>query len=111
MARDRLRDGLREALAIDGERGAGGNAGELGGPHDQRAQPPHLFLEEPDGVIELVAAERVAADQLRQPIGLVDQRRPDRTHLVQDHRHAARRDLPRGFGTGETTANDVGLPA
>ena len=46
-------------------------------------------LSKPDGVIELVAAEGVAADELGEPIRLVHRRRPHRPHLVQRHRHAA----------------------
>ena len=69
---ERLRDDLGEALAIDGERGAGRHAARLGGAHHQRAEPPHLLLQQADGVIELVAAEGVAADQLGEPVGLVD---------------------------------------
>ena len=72
MRRDGLGDRLRKAVAIDGQRGAGRHAGALGRAHDQRAEPPHLFFEQPDGVIELVAAKGVAADQFRQPVGLVD---------------------------------------
>ena len=97
MARELVRHGPGEALAIDGQRGAGRHAAGLGRAHDERAEPPHLFLEQADGVVELVAAEGVAADELREPIGLVDGRRAHGPHLVQRDRHALRRGLPRGF--------------
>ena len=72
MRRDGLGDGLRKAVAVDGQRRAGRHAARLGRAHDQRAEPPHLFLEQADGVIELVAAKGVAADQFGEPVGLVD---------------------------------------
>ena len=81
--------GTREAFAIDGERRAGRHAVRIGRAHDERAEPPHLLLEQADGVIELVAAQRVGADQLGELIGLVDGRGAYRPHLVQDD--AARR--------------------
>ena len=55
---------VEKSLAIDRKRGAGGHARRVGGAHHERAEPPHLFLEQADGVVELVAAERVAADEL-----------------------------------------------
>ena len=62
---------LGEALAIHGERRAGRHAARFRRAHDQRTEPPHLLLQEADGVIELVAAERVAADELGEAVGLV----------------------------------------
>ena len=88
MRLDRVGDRLRESFAIDGQRGAGGHAMRIGRPHHQRAKPPHLFFQQADGVIELVAAQRVGADQLGEPIGLVDGGRAHRPHLVQDDAHA-----------------------
>ena len=74
------RDLAREDLAVDGQGGAGRHAGDLGGGHHHRVEPAHLFLEQADGVVELVAAERVAAHELGEPVGLVDRRsaRPGR---------------------------------
>ena len=97
----------REPDAIDRERGAGRDACGVGGAHHQRAEPPHFFLQQADGVIQLVAAERVAAHQLGEPVGLVHERRPDRPHLEQRDGHTARSDLPGGFGAGEAAADDV----
>ena len=54
-------------------------------------------FEQADGVIELVAAEGVAADELGEAVGLVDGGRPHRPHLVQRDRHAARGGLPGGL--------------
>ena len=71
MRRDRGGDALGELLAIDGQRGAGRHAHAIGDAHDQRAEPPHLLFEQADGVVELVAAEGIAADELGEPIGLV----------------------------------------
>ena len=99
-------DRCRETLAIDRERRARRNAARLGRPHDERTEPPHFLFEQTDGVIELVAAEGIAADELGEPIGLVDGRRPHRPHFVQRDRHAARGRLPGSFGTGEPATDD-----
>ena len=99
-------DLVGKPLAIHGERGAGRHAARLGGAHHERAEPPHLFLQEADRVIELVAAERVAADQLREAVGLVHGRRADGPHFVQRDRHPPRGRLPGGFRTGEPAADD-----
>ncbi len=96
-----------EPLAIDRERRAGRHAVRVGGPHDDRAEPPHFFFEEAHGVIELVAAERVAAHELGKPIGFVNSRGAYRPHFVQRHRHALRRRLPGGLGTSEAAADDL----
>ena len=73
----------------------------------QRAEPPHLLLEQADGVVELVAAERIAADQLGERVGLVHGGRPHRPHLVERDGDAELRRLPRGFAPGQAAADDV----
>src|SRR5581483_5209934 len=99
-------DRVGEFFAVDGERRTGGHAALFGDAHDQRAEPPHLLFEETHRVIELVAAEGVAAHQLGEPVGLVDRSRPNRPHLVERDRNAARRCLPGGLAPGEPTTND-----
>ena len=103
---DRQGDRLGELLAIDGERRAGRHAALLRNPQDQRAEPPHFFLEETDCVIELVAAEGVAAHELGEPVGLVNRGRANRPHLVERHRNAARSCLPRGLAACQAAADD-----
>ena len=66
----RLGDSARKSLAIDGEGRARRDARRIGGAHDDRSQPAHLFLQQTDGVVELVAAKRVAADELGEVAGL-----------------------------------------
>ena len=58
-------------VAIDRQRRARRHAARLGGAHHERTEPPHLFLQQADGVIELVAAERVAAHELGEGVGAV----------------------------------------
>ena len=66
----------------------------------------HLLFEQADRVVELVTAQRVAAHQLREAVALMNGGPADRPHLVQRHRHAARRRLPRGLAAGEPSAYD-----
>ncbi len=84
-----------------------GTRAMLGRVHDERVEPAHFFFEEADGIVELVAAERVAADQLGQPIGLVDFGRPNRPHFVDGDGNAARGRLPGRLTTGQAAADDV----
>ena len=108
MRRQRLRDGRGKAVAIDRQRAAGRNLMGVGGPHDQRAEPPHFLMQQADGVgFPVVGAERVGAHQFGQAVGLVDLGAAHRPHFVQHGRHAARRDLPRGLAAGEAAADNV----
>src|SRR5437667_349426 len=84
------RDCLREALAIDGEGGTGRHTARFGRAHDERAEPAHLLFQQTDRVVELVAPERVAADELGEPTGLMHYGGAIRTHFVQRNR-----DVPR----------------
>ena len=107
MRLDGVGDRLREPLAIDGQRGAAGTRCASAARMHQRAEPPHLLLEQADGVIELVAAEGVGADQLREPIGLVHGGRRARaaSRAARRARPATRPAMPPQ--TGEPAADDV----
>jgi hypothetical protein len=102
---------LREQLAVDREGRAGRHARVIRGPHDQRAQPAHFFLEQADGVIELVAAKRVAADQFRESIRLVHGCRQPGPLLVQHDVDATLGGLPGCFGARESATDDADLGA
>ena len=106
MPRDRVGHAGRKLLAIDGERRAGRHADAVGDAHDERSEAAHLFLEQADGVVELVAAERIAADELREMIGLVHGRRPCGAHFVERDGHAHGCRLPGRFRAGQSAAND-----
>ena len=106
---ERRGDGGGKAVAVDRERAAGRHLVGVGRAHDQRAEPAHLLVQEPDGALRsrIVGAERVGADQFGKLSGLVRGGRADRPHLVQHHGHAAARDLPGGLGAGEAAADDM----
>ena len=106
MTRQRRRDRVREPLAIDRERRAGGHAALLGRAHDERSEAPHLLFQETHGVVELVAAKRIAAHELGEAVGLVDSRRTHGPHLVERHRDALRCGLPGGLSSGKAAADD-----
>jgi hypothetical protein len=107
VAGNRGGDHIREAGPVDRERGAGRDTGVGRGPEHEGTEPAHLLLQEAHRVIEFVAAERVAADELRQPVGLVHRGRPRGTHLVQHHAHAAPGSLPRRLGPRKAAADDA----
>src|SRR6266851_329692 len=76
-------------------------------PH-QRAQPPHLLVQQPDRVVlAVVGAERVGADELGEAFGLVRLGHAHRPHLVEHDGNAPACDLPGGFRSGEPPADDV----
>jgi hypothetical protein len=103
---DLLRDALREERAIHGQGAARGHAHGVGDPDDERVHPAHLFLQQPRGLVERVAAQAVRAHQLGQVIGLMHRRRLDRPHLVEVHGDPPPRELPRRLGTGEPPTDD-----
>ena len=115
LARDRdarlggqpRRDLAREHLAVDGQRRAGRHARHFGRGHHHRVEPAHLFLDEADGVVELVAAKRVAAHELGQVAGLVHERRRAGPHLVQRHVLPEARRLPGRFTARQAAADDA----
>src|SRR5881397_2877639 len=57
MPRQLSRDDFRKAVAVNRQRGAGGDAARFSGAEHQRPEASHLLLEEPDSVVEFVAAE------------------------------------------------------
>ena len=72
LRRQRLGDRGREAVPVDRQRPARRQLVAVAHRHDQRAQPAHLLVQQADRVAHrVVGAERVRADQLGQPVGLV----------------------------------------
>ncbi len=96
-----------ETIAVDRERRARRHARCVRGAHHQRPKPAHLLFQEADRVVEFVAAERIAADQFREPIGLVNGRRTHRPHFMNRDRHTESRRLPRGLTACQATADNV----
>jgi hypothetical protein len=108
MRLERRGDGRRKAVAVDGERATRRHLVRVALAHDEGAKPPHLLMQKADRVgLGVVGAERVRADELGKPAGLVRLRRAQGPHLVQHRRHAGLGDLPGGLGAGEATADDM----
>ena len=98
----------RKAVAVDRERAARRHLVPIARAHHQRAQPPHLLVQQPDRVVlPVVRAERVGADELGEAFGLVRLGHAHRPHLVEHDGNAPARDLPGGFRSGEPPADDV----
>ena len=93
--------GTREQLAIHGERRAGRHARDLGCVHHERVEPPHFIFQQADGIVEFVAAERIAADELCETIGLVDFCGPRGPHFVDSDSDASRSGLPGGLAASQ----------
>jgi hypothetical protein len=51
MLVQRLGDGSGKSVAVDRQRAAGRNLVGVGGAHDQRAQPAHFGVQQPDRVV------------------------------------------------------------
>ncbi len=94
-----------EHLAVHGERVARRHLGELGGAHDQRAQQPHLRLDEADRVVGRVRAEGVAAHQFGQPVADLRGGVPRRLHLEKLNVEAALGELPSRLAPSEAAAD------
>ena len=80
----------------------------VGASHDERAERPHLAMQNADRVGRgVVGPERVGADQFGQMAGAVRGGLANRTHFMQHDRDAGLRRLPRRLRTGEAAADDV----
>ena len=102
---------VREAVAVDRQRRAGGHAVRVGRGHDQRIERAHLGVEQADRIVlGIVRTEAVRADQLGQPVGLVRRRHlAAAAHFGQAHLHAGLGELPGRFRAGEAAADDMDL--
>ena len=108
LRRERFGHRRGEPLPVDRQRPARRQLVPVAHGQDQRAQPAHLLVQQAHGIAHgIVGAERVGADQLGQPVGLVRLGRAHGPHLVQHHGHAAPCQLPGGFAPGEATADDM----
>ena len=77
--------------------------------HHQRAQRAHLLVEQPDGiVVGIVGAEAVGADHFGETVGLMSGCRvATPAHFAEAHAQARFGELPGGFGSRKTAADDV----
>ena len=108
MVVQRLGDGGGKSVAVDRQRAAGRHLVGVGGAHDQRAQPAHFGVQQPDRIVGgVVGAKRIGADEFGEAVGAMGLGHPCRAHLVQDDADARLGDLPGGFRAGEAGADDV----
>jgi hypothetical protein len=98
----------REAVPIDRQRAAGRHLMSVALGHDEGPEAAHLLVEQADRIgLGLVRPERVRADELGQPVGLVGVGAANGSHLVQDDGQSGSRDLPGGLGPGKASADNV----
>src|SRR5690348_2529079 len=107
MAGHSSMNGGGEQVAIDGECRAPRYSCLVRTPRHDRAEEPHLGLEEPVRVGGLGALDRVRAHELGQTLGLVCRRPSHTPHLVNDYIVPALGELPRGLAPRETAADDM----
>ncbi len=80
-----LLDEAGKGVPVDGERLSGRDGRGIGRRHDQGIHPPHLLLEEADGIVQGVGAERIAADELGKKRRFVGGREAVGLHLAEPH--------------------------
>ena len=97
----------REFIAIDGERGPAGDARQVRGVENERAEKPHLGFEQAVGVRRFRTLESVGAHELREPLRLVRGRGANWPHLVDDDIMSTLGELPGSLAAREPSANDV----
>ena len=101
----------RKRIAVHRQRRPGRDAVPVGLTHDDRAERPHLLMQQPDGVgFGIVRAEAVRADKFGKAVGAVRRRAiPAAAHFGQAHLVPRLGELPCGFGPGHATADDVNV--
>jgi hypothetical protein len=68
-------------------------------------------MQKADGAaLRIVGAERVRANEFREPRRLMNRGRPGRPHFMEHHGNIALRQLPSRLAAGETAANDMNWP-
>ena len=108
MGRDAGGDLGREAVPVHRQRASRGSLVGVAAAQDQRVQPAHLGMKQPDGVVfPVIRPERVRTDQFGQEFGLVGVGRHERAHFMKHHARAGVRRLPRGLAAGESAADDM----
>ena len=106
MVSDLLGDHLGKAHTVNGQTAAGFHAGRLGALHDDAAHAAQLFLQQADGVLQPVAAQRVGANQLCEIFGMMGRALLGGTHLVEFYLDAPLCQLPGGFRACQACADD-----
>ena len=103
-------DGLRHApgkeAAVDREGAPRRHPNLVRHPHHERAETPHLFLEQARRLVDGVAAEAVRADELGEVAGLMHGCLAHGPHLEEIDGDPAARELPGGLAPGEAAADD-----
>ena len=90
------------------KRAAGRDLVGVGGAHDQRPEPAHFGVQQPDRIVGgIIGAKRIRTDEFGKAVCSVGLRHPVRAHLMQDDANAGISDLPGRFRAGKTAADDV----
>ena len=105
MAAHGLRHIIRKLFAIHRQRAARRHARRVRRLEDEAAKLAHLLLEQADGVGQLVASERIGANQFGKARAVVRRRKGVGLHFVQGHGHAALGKLPRRLAPRQPRAD------
>ena len=102
-------DAAGELDAVDGQGVAGGDGAGVGLGEQDGTGAAHLLLQQPGRGVLRLGLERVGADQFGEVGGLVRLGGAGGAHLVERDPAAERGGLQRGFGAGQTSADDLDL--
>ena len=97
-----------ETIPVDRKRAARRDPVDIGTLHDQRAHIPHFPMKESNSVIfRIIRAEGVGADKFRETIGQMRIGPANGAHFMEDDGYTRRNELPGGFASGKTAADNM----
>ena len=96
-----------EDASIDGQCAPCGNFVLVGFLDDDRAESAEFFVEETGGAIGGLGTEGVATDEFGEVFAVVGGAFYKGPHFMEHDGNSGLGDLPRGFGSGQSTADDV----
>ena len=104
-------NGGGKSVAVDGQCAAGGNLIGVGGTHDQRSQPAHFRVQQPNRIVGgIVRAKRIGTHEFGEAVGAMGFGHPVGPHLVQNHWNSRFGNLPGCLRAGEAGADNMHGP-
>ena len=108
MVQKCFRNSGRKRFTVHGKRVACRHSGLVGPPHNQGIETPHFLFQQADGVGKFVSPETVGAYKLGELICVMRRRSVPGPHFIQCDLNSPLRQLPCGFGSRKSGADDTG---